>query len=250
MQRGVRLIPWRSAAALLAVAALVLLESCGCEREKPCIEWAKQGETFTVELVQHLEFTEEDDVLPPGYVVPPRTCGTALDIVEGNVVMLTPTAKVDWSRDDQCREGCYWSAARASLPNVTTIAERRGEPHLSVPFLVAQADVRVGESCTGSHAIHIIPLDSYFLEHSDAYVATDHILVRRFGTSDSGCPAEGSQIYDADEYWGSCWDAWAVRIRDSSGQFVTSDLPSPPAGSQSGGSDSGRPTNDDDGGSS
>lgn len=247
MQRA-RRIGARWLAASWVAAGFALLGSCGCEREKPCIEWAKLDETFSVELVQHLELTREDDPLPQGYLLPPRTCGPALDIVEGDVFMLTPTAKVDWSRDHQCAGGCYWSAARASLQNVDTIAERRQEPGISAPHLVSQADVRIGESCAGYHALHITGLDRFFLERSDVYFQTDHILVRRFRTNDSECPTEGSQIYDASGDRGSCWDAWAVRIRDSSGRLVTRDLPMSSAGSQ-GGSDSGQSV-DDDGGNS
>lgn len=202
---------------VLAVAPMV---SCGCERDRPCLEWVRLGETYGVELVQHLE----EGPYPMGDSVPP--CGTHLELDVGDVAPIRAAGRSDRSRDDQCGLGCSYVTMQPMIEGVTILRERtEGGAVGSLRFFMG-AEVRIGDQCTGSYEMSLDVVSEYFLRTSGAHLATDHVLFREFIPSGPGCPLDPLELAERS---GRCWDTWAVRIRDASGRLVSRDLAAPPA---------------------
>ena len=67
----------------LRLALSALLIGCTCERAgDPCLPWAAEGDTYTVEIVQHIDFGILDGYQFTGHS--DRTCGEGFDLGAGD----------------------------------------------------------------------------------------------------------------------------------------------------------------------
>ena len=210
------------------MAGLALsIDGCCEGPAKPCLAWLEAGEVYRVDLVQRFD-TQYDDGLGPlpyeRYQVPDRSCGSGLDLEEGSSLTMAVGEKTEGDgRNQLCEGGCYYRRAIPSVQGVVRLdgsLETRdlGDFAFSDRFQAAVGD----GDCMGAYTIGIARVDESFLEFSDEYVATDHMLYRGIATANpEACVVSGSQITEV----GRCADSWAVRIFDSEGREVTRDLP-------------------------
>lgn len=209
---------WGRAPKPLAVTACVVFLAHGCRHacDNPCLNWVELGDTYEVELVQYLEN-------PGGTGVPARSshdpCGDLLDLAVGDTFsVLAEKRDAPWCRDD-----CFNVNLRASIPGVS-ITELGPQAH-GLGFLFMESEVRIGATCTGSYEVNLTPIPPYFLENSGEYFSTDYVLFREFVADDvSGCADLEERLTPPQR---TCWDAWAVTIKDSSGEFITEEFPPP-----------------------
>lgn len=217
----------------LVVAATPLLSSCGEPCDKPCVEWVEVGDTYSVELVQHLEIEMSNHGLYPisapagsGWM----PCGSALDLSVGQDIDILAANRDEGS----CRSSCYYVNIQARVPGVTVIDP--GPRTHGVDVLVEQSEVRIGDACTGSYELSLAPVWEGFRRMSNEYIATDYVFFRAFSAHEPAACAEHGSVFAGGGH--TCWDAWAVRIRGASGVLLTDDVspPSAPAQDEDGGS--------------
>jgi hypothetical protein len=205
----------------------LLLNGCsGCEPKEPCIPWAKIGETYQVEIVQHYEigsdYGRDPGLFPYGhYSVNEQSCGQGFDIDIGDTVQMTATGPQDRRNLPEWAQ-CVYIKVDASVEGVFRASSFRDFGYSLGDALFADMfHAVIGKGCSGSYWIGIMPVSPYYLRHSGRYIATDYMLFREFGGTNSElCGRPGSEI---SEVVPGCWDSWTVRIRDSSGHLLTKD---------------------------
>lgn len=218
----------------LAGWALVSLCAAGCvcdPQDEPCEDWSRIGETYTVELVKHVDFGYFDGTTFSGHA--DRTCGSDFDLDTGSVIHIKAAGKLGQYHGGGCGPDCYAVRAEASIGTVAfegdqpqgihTIGHNRFRQD-------ARATIRSGP-CRGTYQIGVERVDRYYgAAKPEEALATDFLVYRGFQADPSvldACAANGSRIKDSDQT-GICTDAWSVRIRDSSGTLLSSDQTLPP----------------------
>jgi hypothetical protein len=224
---------WRASG--LAIAAIA--SGCCEEPTRPCLPWAVQGETYSVELVQHFE-THTDDFEQPlpyeRYRLPEHTCGDGLDIGVGSTLQMRAAEKVTEDDRQACVGGCYYLRADAKIDGVVRNAGSGASRGVGPYDFSDQFEAMIGGACTGVYTIGIATVEPSFIAEADQPALTDHVLFRELigvRPDIAACDAPGSEL--AKE--GSCWDTWFVRIRDASGKLITKDLEAAEAGGGDGG---------------
>lgn len=211
--------PKRLRTTLLVAMSVTMVASCNlCERTKPCLGWVQLDETYTVELVQHLELIDV-------YSSTLDSCGEGLDLRVGGSVRLSDLKKNENLQDDQCDSSCYYVDAQPSIEGARIV--RKEGPLQGWDRLQAGGEAELSAACRGSFALSVMEVPPY-LNDARVGIASDHILLRVFRTADPGACFAGGEVPAQTD--GKCWDVWAVRIRDSSGRLVTKDLALPRAG--------------------
>lgn len=199
----------------------VFLTGC-CEDEGPCFPWVHQGETYTVELVQHVEVKNDTDVDGPdlfdNYRSGSEPCGPDLDLAVGAVARIKADGNSLGGEDPTCH--CSYVKARATVPNVKYIRDRDGGISNGNWMFASLSDVRIRGKCDAIYTIGLAPISQDFINRSGQDVATNYILFRdiTFGADEAAACG-----HDPIEHR-TCWDNWAVRIQDRSGTVVTTDI--------------------------
>jgi hypothetical protein len=206
----------------LFFSALSLLAPACCEVKGPCIPWAKVGETYQMELVQHFENPQGTTGPVAYYTSQERTCGMGLDLDVGSAIQMKAMKSngVDW---ESC--ACNDFEAKAGVSHLRWMNHATFGRSIGTSYFLDQGRVVIGSGCTGIYTIGIDPVPPAFIHTPDGQIATDYILFRTLSvTGDVGpCLALGSELARSKAQ--TCGDAWAVRIRDSSGHILTRDLP-------------------------
>jgi hypothetical protein len=210
----------------LFFSALSLLAPACCEVKGPCIPWAKVGETYQVELVQHFENPRnpESTTDPVAYYTSQAlTCGQGLDLGLGSIVQMKAARGVGTSTLHSC--SCYDIEGRATVHNVSWMTHDGGENGFGDFFFLDQGMATIGDSCQGTYSVAIAPSVSFgSIRMGGEGVATDYVLARKLRVRGDlePCVTQGSEL--AGSKVQTCGDAWAVRIRDSAGHVLTHDL--------------------------
>ena len=223
--RGPRMVVHRILGTLLGLA----LAGCCEPPTEPCLPWIDPGETYSVELVQHLEFAVPDMPIDPidGYRGAERSCGQGLDVEVGHQIDVK-SLDIDRETSQRCSTNCVEWEAEIRPPGVTRVgSDRRKQLGSTSPALAEIYHADLGNGCTGVYWIGIVSVSETYLGPSaPQYVATDHALFREFVPDEiEPCLRPGSAI----TMDGWCWDSWAVRITNSDGELITQDIP-PPSG--------------------
>jgi hypothetical protein len=218
--------------ALLFVALVSILPACpGCCAERgPCLSWVKIGETYSVELVQQYRSAHAAD---PNALFPferydrEQTCGSGLDLDIGSVVRMKAVG-INGMGPGLC--SCKHVQAQAQLPGVKVIRPQPVGLSVGDFLLLDQEEVSISGGCHAGVSIGIMPVISPFTTgQSDEWVATDYMLFRTLTSADDSpaCLRPGSTLpINTTDH--TCWDSWAVRIRDSSGKLISRDTPRRP----------------------
>lgn len=213
----------------IAVLALGVWPSCVCEEaEEPCLDWVELGDTYTVELVQRIDF----GLLNAGSIRgPDPSCGVGFDLSVGDTIKVKATTKRTYQQSG-CGPDCYEVNASVEIPGVE-IADTKGRQSPQIignQFFRQEGHATLGGGCHGDYQIGIESIDSVPKDPTppSGFVATDHLLYRGFlAYALDPCVVDGSVLPDLAR-GGVCSDAWAVRIRDVSGRVVTRDFKMPP----------------------
>jgi hypothetical protein len=209
----------------LFFSALSLLAPACCEVKGPCIPWAKVGETYQVELVQRLVNAHPGDPnsLDPfaGYRSADYTCGRGLDLDVGFVIQMRAARSRDVGETCSCSD----LEARASVSMIQWTERGSVGQWVGTPEFLDQGHVVIGDSCKGVYSIGVSPVSSAFIQRSDEWIATDYVLFRTLSIPGDieSCLVQGSALSAAPANH-SCWDAWAVRVKDSAGHVLTRDI--------------------------
>jgi hypothetical protein len=229
------------------VVTLVLVAwltgSCCEEPTKPCMPWAVEGETYTIEVRERFDNRYDGDPytpLPYGRYPTERPCGDSLDLAPGSMLSLRPTNRVDGDGRTACTGGCYYLDAEVEIDGVVRTNDLPDGRHVGNHELSTRFGANIRENCSAGYTIGIAQVAEHFIQESDQGVSTGHMLYREIVGELPDCVTPGSEI----EIEGRCWDTWAVRIWDSKGNLITKDLP-PRAAIDGGGSGT---TENDDGG--
>ena len=210
-------------AATASVVLAAMTQACEpCEEpDRPCIEWVELGETYQVELVQHFD----PNSYPPGFGATPtgfRSCGADLDVWTGDTVALTAA-----ERRVLHRSGCPICYSVRAMTNFAAIEEADLlEFWLGQSEFFSQGIAEVREDCVGRYTLGVARVTDE--SQASGRSATDYVFFRGFdGVQQPACLVDETAVAAGHS---GCWDAWAVRIRDS-GRLITRDLgPAPDAG--------------------
>jgi hypothetical protein len=194
------------------------------------LPWAELGETYEIELVQHFDDRFDDDPNMPDvyerYSSHEQTCGQGFDLEPGDAVKMVAARLQDIHNIPECPK-CAYIRTTASVSGVSRTYSIEGSFWFDMgdPIFADIFQAKIGDNCQGLYWIGIMPVSPYFIKYSEEYVATDHMLFREFIEEETEpCRRLGSEI---SAKIGGCWDSWAVRIRNSSGNLLTRDLPRP-----------------------
>jgi hypothetical protein len=212
---------------LVGYVLLACAASACCDDATACLSFVHDGDTYSVELMQHYEATPEDDAkaLYPydNYRAADRSCGAGLDLDVGSVVRMKAIGSRGSQRSTACE--CHNETAHADVQGVEERSRTQFALSPGAYYFADQQQVAIGHDCKGFYSIGIMPVHRDFIEHSNQWVASDFMLFRSLGSDDlQACIAPGTPV--PSEHL--CWDSWAVRIRDPQGQAVSSDLPVKP----------------------
>lgn len=223
-----RAAAWRGSRVLAAVTAFIA-SSCCEPSTTPCISWIATSETYEVEVLDQFELdgsaSEADDPSPySGYGRGQQSCGEGFDLSPGDKLTMTAIGTQQHLTGHQRRCGaCQYIDADVSIDGITRLADDERGFGIGDARFADMFEAAVDEGCRGSYWIGIMPVEEYFLANSDRQVATDFMLFREFREADTeACRRPGSEISSAPA---GCWDSWVVRIRDSSGELKTRELP-------------------------
>jgi hypothetical protein len=187
--------------------ATVFLAACSCSPpDQPCVEWAKEGANYVVELVSPVDFST---------LAPPTTrtsCGATFDLTTGSSVPLAVSARRD--PDGECFK-CYWLTARVTTAPVGSLTDLSAASTVnwSEPELEAAHVATIG-SCIGEWVFGIKPLRG-----QASTTPTTTAAYRTFSASDlASCKMAG---LDSAVSGPNCIDGWFVRVRDKDGLLVS-----------------------------
>jgi hypothetical protein len=178
----------------LPLAFMVL----GCAASSgPCLDWVEPGKTYTATL-------GSADVIPAdASVLPERSCGTGIDLSEGDTISLhtlvpssSPTCQLIKAGSTSSTIGSV-TLGQTGDSGVTAI-----DPDVEAEYPRAT----VGASCRGQYRLGLNETDGVLRAY------------RHFLTDTAeACAAEGFNV-DADNPF--CWDSWLVEVKDSKGKVV------------------------------
>lgn len=219
----------RSIQRVAATIGLLIIGTSGCpacEEDPLCIPWIREGETYTVEVLDRFqtmnEVTNGDFIADEPYsrYAPgsdDRPCGDKLgDVIEGGMLELKAVRALQSpGQGPRCR----YVIAEADVPGTYL-----GDGHLAwtvQPFLMKSATIQLG-TCKGKYEIGLMPVREEFRRTTQTVVLTDYMLVRGFApiSDEASC----ADVLDKHEL---CMDNWYVRVRDESGALISQDFALP-----------------------
>lgn len=207
--------------------AILFATRCTCDHSRPCISWARIGESYQVEIVQELG---PDYFVQSPYPAGPvgtgaQKCGESFDLKVGDFFRMTAAARNDVEVSPQCVP-CYNIRAEAMIDGVVFNEDMRSLG-VGVPAFAWDGGVTFINGCKGHEYIGVMPVNWTYLERPHAFVATDYVVLREFsGALQTACMVPGGKLTEGN---GVCWDAWAVRIRDANGKLISKDFGSVPS---------------------
>jgi hypothetical protein len=212
-----------------AIVGLLFCSACCGERPKvPCLPWVREGHRYRVELLQHFDSVHDDDWREPEpysrYLTPEVSCGGGVDIDEGSIVSMAAGGRIEGDGHSGCSEGCYYTGAKPEIASVKWVGPAPDVTDVGPSDFSTVFAAEIAPGCQVDYRIGIAPVSAEFLEGSDQFVVSDHMLFRRIAVrKGSSCTGLG-QVMET----GTCWDSWSARVFDEDGRRVTRDLPPVP----------------------
>jgi hypothetical protein len=181
-------------------ALLAMVQGCA-PAPGPCLRWLKPGETYEATL------GTLDPVPEAKSSIPPRSCGVAFDLNDGDSVSFhTIVPETSSPSCDMISASVGGPVPNVSLGEAGDIAGGAFNPNLEADFPHAI----VGEACSGKYRLGLNETDGVLRAYR--YFQVDTV---------DECIAAGADV-DKDNPW--CWDSWRVVVKDSKGAVVATSV--------------------------